>query len=141
MKHTLVGVFVLHADALRAAQQLSEQGYGESVQVTEAGTTLPGATPHEAHDDHSLTTYLRSFFAELIGPNEAGRVHPYADTVRGGGALVRVAVDDPVAAEAARGVLRGAGAQRIDESWVAAEPPAPASTLGSSTGVPPGSAT
>jgi hypothetical protein len=68
-------------------------------------------------DDAGVFGHIRSFFAELFGPAPlppAPAVARYTSAVHGGGAVVRVHVDDEVQAGRARRLLEAAGATHIE---------------------------
>jgi hypothetical protein len=69
-------------------------------------------------DDDGIFGHIRSFFAELFGPGHvpaARDVARYTSAVHGGGAIVRVKVDDEQDAGRARRDLESAGATHIEE--------------------------
>jgi len=69
-------------------------------------------------DDDGVFGHVRSFFAELFGPGHVPAAHHvarYAAAVRGGGAIVRVQVEDAMQAGLARRDLESAGATHIEE--------------------------
>jgi len=69
-------------------------------------------------DDDGVFGHIRSFFAELFGPGHvpaARDVARYTSAVRGGGAVVRVQVEDEMQAGRARRDLESAGATHIEE--------------------------
>ena len=111
MQQTIVGVFERHAQALEAAQVLQESGFGpERVRVTDAHDI-------DADDgaDDTVSAHIRSFFAEVFGPTPEHHAAGHEAVVRGGGALVRVDLDDEARLDAARTALLGCGAARVDE--------------------------
>jgi hypothetical protein len=120
MKQILVGVFQRHADASAAADALRAGGIAaDRVRITSDPAALP-AGRHPEYEDGVLG-HVRSFFAELFGPGD----HPvdvYADTVRGGGALVTVIARNADELDVARRTLQRVGAATIDER-VDAPPP------------------
>jgi hypothetical protein len=74
------------------------------------------ATPI-SRDDEGVFGHIRSFFAELFGPAPLPPAHDvtrYASAVHGGGAIVRVHVDDETQAGRARRHLEDAGAAHIE---------------------------
>ena len=115
MRQAIVGVFERHGDAVQAAQALQRNGLGPAqVQVTDA---MASEEPEEADD--TVAAHIRSFFAEVFGPTPEHHAR-HAELVRGGGALVRVDLDDDQAIEGARRTLLASGAVRIEEHG---EPP------------------
>jgi hypothetical protein len=69
-------------------------------------------------DDDGVFGHIRSFFAELFGPGHVPATHDvarYTNAVQGGGAIVRVRVDDAQAAGRARRDLESAGATHVEE--------------------------
>ena len=112
MRQTIVGVFERHAQALEAAQALQESGFGpDAVRVTDAR----GIDEDDGADD-TVSAHIRSFFAEVFGPTPDHHADRHEELVRGGGALVRVDLDDDDARlEAARSALLCCGAARVDE--------------------------
>jgi hypothetical protein len=110
MRQTIVGVFDRHAQALEAAQALQESGFGpQHVRVTDAqGIDDDGA-------DDTVSAHIRSFFAEVFGPTPEHHARGHEALVRGGGALVRVDLEDEARIGAARAALLGCGAARVDE--------------------------
>ncbi len=112
MRQTIVGVFERHGQALEAAQALQESGFGpDLVRVTDAR----GIDEDDGADD-SVSAHIRSFFAEVFGPTPDHHVSGHEALVRGGGALVRIDLDDDdPRLEAARSALLGCGATRVDE--------------------------
>ena len=115
MRHAVVGVFEQHAQAVEAAQALQRNGLGPAqVQVTDA---MASADAEEADD--TVAAHIRSFFAEVFGPTPEHHAR-HAEHLRGGGALVRVDLDDDQSIEGARRTLLASGAVRIEEHG---EPP------------------
>jgi len=112
MRQTIVGVFERHGQALEAAQALQESGFGpDVVRVTDAR----GIAEDDGADD-TVSAHIRSFFAEVFGPTPDHHAAGHEALVRGGGALVRIDLDDDDARlEAARSALLCCGAARVDE--------------------------
>ena len=78
----------------------------------------PGRVDPMPEDDDGVLGHIRSFFAELFGPTHvlgSGDVERYTDTMRRGGAIVRVEVEDDAQAGRARADLEAAGAVHLEE--------------------------
>lgn len=131
MGQTVVGVFDRYAEAERAAQQLRESGFEDSVQVTErlddetARTAGPAdaSAPTSAAQDEGVFAHVRNFFSSIFGSDDDHEVGAYAEAVRRGGGVVKVEVEQASEVEAARAALLRAGAVDLDEradAWRAA---------------------
>jgi hypothetical protein len=110
MKQTIVGVFDRHAAAVRAAQMLHARGFG-SVQVSDEVGSVDH--PHDSPPDTGVVAHIRSFLAEVFGPDE--NLAHLAQTLHRGGAVVKVEADDAARLDAARQTLQEAGAVSIEE--------------------------
>ena len=150
MRQTVVGVFDKYSAAQRAAQQLRDSGFGDSVFVTEElQEASPDVSSRPREGEGGAFESVRRFFADLFGTDDDREVTTYAEAVRRGGAVVKVEVDEQEA-DAARSTLEAAGAVDIDEQarqwqsagWTADEAGAPigtttpAGTATASTGTP-----
>jgi uncharacterized protein (TIGR02271 family) len=135
MRQTVVGVFDKYSAAQRAAQQLRDSGFGDSVFVTEeVQEASPDVSSRPREGEGGAFESVRRFFADLFGNDDSREVTTYAEAVRRGGAVVKVEVDEQET-DAARSALEAAGALDIDEQarqwqsagWTAGEAGAPVS--------------
>jgi hypothetical protein len=112
MRHTVVGVFDRYAAAEQAARSLAASGIDEHhVHLTRPA----GDKAFEPVDDDGVMAHVRSFFAELFGPDEVTQVGHYARAVQRGGAVVRVEVDEEAQAAVVQQALQQAGAVDVDD--------------------------
>jgi hypothetical protein len=125
MRQTVVGVFDQYAAAQQAARTLQTTGFADSVFISEAMAGPPSGSAAltdsgMSHGDDGVMAHLRSFFVELFGAEES---HPApSPTVRPGGALVRVEVDQGRDLDTVRQTLQSAGAVGIEEHEEPASP-------------------
>lgn len=149
MRQTVVGVFDKYASAQRAAQQLRDSGFADSVFVTDEIQESPDAGSRPREGEGGAFESVRRFFADLFGNDDSREVTTYAEAVRRGGAVVKVEVDEQET-DAARSALEAAGAVDIEEQarqwqsagWTPGEPTrpmsgaveAPAGTAGAAAG-------
>ena len=89
------------------AQLLEARGFGHDT------VHLGDEVAAGEHPDTGLVTIIRSFFAEVFGPEQD--VTHYARAVHGGGAVVKIDIPDDARLDAAREALREAGAVTIEE--------------------------
>jgi len=129
MQRTLVAVFDQPAAAQRAIEALTIDGFDRqhlSVSrlpppVGDPRQQAPAAT--DVADSDGVFAHVRSFFAEIFGPHHTLQAHHlerYSDTMRRGGAIVRVRVEDDARGLRARRALESAGAVDIEEHAAAA---------------------
>jgi len=115
MRQTVVGVFDKYSSAQRAVQVLADSGFGaDAVHITDELGDLGDERGSRADDD-TITGKIRNFFADLFGPDEDQEVTQFSETVRRGGAVVKVDVEDDGRVDAARMALERAGATDVDE--------------------------
>jgi len=129
MQRTLVAVFDQPAAAQHAIEALTIDGFDRQhlsvtrlpTPVDDPGQQAPAAT--DVADSDGVFAHVRSFFAEIFGPHHALQPHHlerYSDTMRRGGAIVRVRVEDDAGIALARRTLEAAGAVDIEEHVAAA---------------------
>lgn len=116
MRQIVVGTFERHAIARRAAQQLRESGFGDSVFVTdEISNAADQGVPTKNSDAGDVLAHLRQFFrGHFVGDADA-ETRTYAQALQDGGAIVKVEVDADADVERAYRALEAAGAVDIDE--------------------------
>jgi len=126
MKQTVVGAFDQYSAAQRAADYLASQGIERDhihVQATEdadsgyrpsASTTA--AASDTSHESRGVMASVRSFFSEVFGPDrEHEDLHQYAETIKRGGAVVAVDVDEESQVTEVCRKLKNAGAIDLDQ--------------------------
>jgi len=125
MKQTVVGAFDQYSTAQRAADLLASRGVArDHIHVEAAGdgtdsgyrATAGGTSP--AHGDEGVMGSVRSFFSEVFGSDrEHEDLHHYAETIKRGGAVVAVDVDETDRLEVAEVCreLKSAGAIDLDQ--------------------------
>jgi stress response protein YsnF len=120
MRQTVVGVFDRYSSAQRAVQVLADSGFGaDAVHITDelSDTTDDDADQRAARaaDDDTITGKIRQFFVGLFGPDDDNEVTQFSETIRRGGAVVKVDVEDDDRVDLARQALERAGATDVDE--------------------------
>lgn len=122
MRQTVVGVFDRYASAQRAVQVLQDSGFGpDEVHITEGGGETNRYADSGAVDSderrgaEGITDKIRSFFADLFGPDDDFTVSRYSEALRRGCAVVKVDVAEEERIDAAREALEQAGAVDIEE--------------------------
>jgi stress response protein YsnF len=119
MRQTVVGVFDRYSSAQRAVQVLADSGFGaDAVHITdELSDTVDDDAQRTARaaDDDTITGKIRQFFAGLFGPDDDNDVTQFSETIRRGGAVVKVDVEDDDRVDMARQALERAGATDVDE--------------------------
>lgn len=120
MEQTVIGVFDTYDHAERARQQLIARGFSANdVQVRAHGADLAatgtaGTTSTASQADVGFMDSVRSFFADLFGPDQDDAGH-YSEAVRRGGAVVAVTVADEKRVDSAREALSATGAVDIEK--------------------------
>lgn len=118
MEQTIIGAFDNIYRARAAREALLSAGFDEDeikVQASNDDTTLANSDRvDDDDDDGSFLEGIGNFFSSLFG-NEHEHVHHYSETVRRGGAVVAVTVEEAARAATARAALAQSGAFDIEK--------------------------
>lgn len=118
MEQTIIGAFDNIYRARAAREALLSAGFDEDeikVQASNDDTTLASSDRvDDDDDDGSFLEGIGNFFSSLFG-NEHEHVHHYSETVRRGGAVVAVTVEEAARAATARAALAQSGAFDIEK--------------------------
>ncbi len=139
MRQTVVGVFDRQETARDAVEALRCAGFDRArIHVTDShpGATASVVAAAPAREDDGVMGHVRSFLAEVFGVDHD--LTPHAEAVRGGGAVVKVDVDERVQVPRAELALLKAGAVDITHRSGDLAPPASSTHLASGGDVPQG---
>jgi uncharacterized protein (TIGR02271 family) len=123
MRQTVVGAFDQYSAAQRAADYLASQGIERDhihVQMTDEADSgyrsSETTTEGTEHGSRGVMASVRSFFSEVFGPDrEHEDLHQYAETIKRGGAVVAVDVDEESQVTEVCRKLKNAGAIDLDQ--------------------------
>lgn len=116
MKRTVIGVFDRLADAQRAADRIAGLGIErERIHIKTAARQFGDA--EAAAPEHEVLDGIRSFFAEIFGPDlSTDDPRRYTEAIQSGSVVVAVEIHQASELEMVRHSLYGSGASRLGGS-------------------------
>jgi uncharacterized protein (TIGR02271 family) len=120
MKHTIAAVFENRSSAQAALDDLLASGFSRqdarlSEDSSTAATSATGTGTVAAADDHSITSNIKHFFADIFGSDDHERARVYSTAVTRGHYVLTVNADSDAEVERASDIIEGYDPVDIDD--------------------------